>query len=929
MERNWTQIDPEAALERLGSRAQGLDDDEVRRHRQEYGPNELAEQEGRGPWRILWEQIREPMVLLLIVAAGVSIFIHEYLDAGAIGVIIVLNAILGFVQDFRAEKAMAALRQMAVPEVVVRRSGVEVSVNANELTPGDVVLLQAGSRVPADCRVLKSHRLQTQEAALTGESHAIAKSPGALEEDNPPIGDRHNMVFMGTHVSSGRGEAVVTEIGMQTELGKIAGLIQGAETQRTPLQRRLDKMGVWLGVAALGIIAVVIALGLLRGQDLTLMLMTALSMAVAAVPEGLPAVASIALALGARRMLRRKALIRKLPAVETLGSVTVICSDKTGTLTENRMRLSVLRLGGFELDVQRQFADAGAVGDEPDERFRILDEQPAAALALLVGALCNDARLKVEPDADETADGDKPEFATEGDPTEGAFLTAAARFGSLKPTLDAIFPRDAEVPFDAHRKRMTTVHQAPRDGDSLDGLAARAMKCAARIGSGSHVALLKGAVDTVLDACSGVWIDGELQPLEVGRRVALLQANDELAGAGKRVLGLAFRWLDGAPADDSAEAVERDFIFLGMAGLIDPPRREALEAVERCKSAGIRPIMITGDHPLTAQQIASEVGVSGDGRAMTGRQLDETTDEELKRVVQSVSVYARVAPEHKLRIVEALQQQGHIVAMTGDGVNDAPALKTADIGVAMGITGADVSKDASETVLLDDNFATIVNSVEEGRTIYDNIRKFLKYTMTSNTGEICVMLFAPLLGMPLPLVPLQILWINLVTDGLPGLAMAVEPAERDIMRRPPRDPREPIFDRDMVRHLFTFGVLMGCVSLGAGFWFWSENPTTDYNASWGTIVFTVVTLSQMGHALAVRTSRDSLFRVGVFSNLAMLGSVTLTLGLQLAVIYVPSLQRLFRTTALSLPDLLLCLLFSTVVFWGVEGEKWWKRRASA
>jgi Ca2+-transporting ATPase len=472
---------------------------------------------------------------------------------------------------------------------------------------------------------------------------------------------------------------------------------------------------------------------------------------------------------------------------------------------------------------------------------------------------------------------------------------------------------------------MTTVHKVP-DADTLNAAAGHLLKHAVGLGNASYVAVLKGALDSVLEVCSEVWTADGCRSLEPSDLEAISVAGDELAAAGKRVLGIAVRGLETAPDDESAHMVEQDFAFLAMAGLIDPPRKEAQEAVQRCRSAGIRPIMITGDHPLTAQHIAQRVGITNSDHAITGRQLEETSDQDLENIVKDTSVYARVSPEHKLRIVEALQRNGQIVAMTGDGVNDAPALKAADIGVAMGITGTDVSKDASETVLLDDNFATIVNSVEEGRVIYDNIRKFLKYTMTSNTGEIWVMLAAPFLGMPLPLVPLQILWVNLVTDGLPGLAMAVEPGERNIMLRPPRDPVEPIFDRDMIHNMLFIGILMGFVSLGIGYHYWSANPTEFYDASWGTFVFTVLTLSQMGNAMAVRSSRDSLFKIGLFSNPAMIASVGLTLALQLAVIYVPFLQRIFRTTALSLPELLLCIVVSTIVFWAAEGEKWFKRR---
>lgn len=921
----WYQNAGTEVLDGLRSRPEGLTEDEVAVRRREHGPNELVERDRRGPWQIIREQFQEPMVWLLIVAGGVSLFIGEYLDAGAIATIVVLNVILGFVQDYRAEKAMAALRELAVPEVQVRRGGTQSTVSADQLVPGDVVLLQAGNRVPADGRLLDSRQLQIQEAALTGESEAVVKQTEPLKDSELALGDRTNMVFMGTDIASGRGEAVVTAIGMQTELGKIADMIQGVATGRTPLQRRLARMGIWLAVAALGIIAVVVALGVLRGQDLSLLLMTALSMAVAAVPEGLPAVATIALALGAKRMLRRHALIRKLPAVETLGSVTVICSDKTGTLTQNRMQLRTLCVGDFECDVQSyldEHADAPAV-DAARQHEAFLQDHPTTALLLLTGALCNDAVMKPRKPA---KGNDVSDLEAEGDPTEGALLIAAEHFGLHQSTLRAAFPRVDEVPFDSQRKRMTTIHEI-RSGEPMEPIVAAAMTCADGNGSGSYFALLKGAADAVLDVCNQVCTDDGCRGLDDSLRDRLYKTNDDLAAHGNRVLGFAFRRLDAAPVDDSPASVEKEFVFLGLAGLIDPPREEALDAVQRCQTAGIRAVMITGDHPLTAEHIATDVGINHHHDALTGRDLDRLSNDELEKVVDEISVYARVSPEHKLRIVESLQRRGHIVAMTGDGVNDAPALKTADIGVAMGITGTDVSKDASDTVLLDDNFATIINSVEEGRIIYDNIRKFLQYTMTSNTGEILVMLAAPLFGMPLPLVPLQILWINLVTDGLPGLAMAVEQGESNIMRRAPRDPDEPIFDREMILQIIFVGTLMGAVSLGAGYWYWIANPTRDYNASWGTIVFTVLTLSQMGNALAIRSHHDSLFRIGVFSNPAMIGSVLLTLLLQLAIIYVPFFQELFGTVALSMKDLAICLATSTVIFWAVEAQKWWRRRS--
>ncbi|MGD2039461.1 MAG: cation-translocating P-type ATPase, partial [Anaerolineae bacterium] len=713
-------------------------------------------------------------------------------------------------------------------------------------------------------------------------------------------GDRVNMVYMGTVVTYGRGVAVITATGMSTELGRIAELIQTVEREPTPLQRRLEQLGRGLALAALVIVAVVFLLGLLRGEDWQLMLLTAISMAVAAVPEGLPAVVTIALALGAQRMLRRQALIRKLPAVETLGSVTVICSDKTGTLTENRMTVTVLDVLGETQQVDTLLRRGVPVADAellPGQR------PPVRSLGLLAkaAALCNDASLEPTPEGG---------YQAVGDPTEGALVVAAAELGLVKTELDQRWPRVGEVPFTSERKRMTTVHRVGVTADQSD-----APWCC-----GSYVAFAKGAVDSLLDISNRVWTGDEDVALTSEMRARIVAANDRLAGQGQRVLGVAFRPLDEQPDEAQEAALEREMTFIGLVAMIDPPRPEVREAVATARAAGIRPVMITGDHPLTARQIAWELDIATDREPLTGRDLAQMSADGLEEVVDQTAVYARVSPEHKLKIVQALQDRGQIVAMTGDGVNDAPALKKADIGVAMGITGTDVSKEAADMVLLDDNFATIVAAVKEGRTIYDNIRKFIQYTLTSNAGEIWVMLLAPLAGMPLPLLPLQILWINLVTDGLPGLALGVEPPERDTMRRPPHDPQENIFGRGLGRHVLWVGLLMGLVSLAMGYWTWR----TGWD-NWQTMIFTTLTLSQMAHALAVR-SRESLFKVGLLSNKALLGAVLLTFVLQMAVIYVPFLQNLFRTDALSLGELLLSLILSTVVFWGVEAEKWLIRR---
>ncbi len=896
----WHTLSTPAVLELLGGTEDGLAQKPIVEKRAVFGFNELIERGIKSPWAILWEQLTAIMVVILIIAAVISAVLGDFKDAIAIMAIVILNAILGFTQEYRAEKAMAALRKLAVPVVKVRRGGHIVEISARELVPGDIVLLEAGGFVPADGRLLESINLRVQEAALTGESEPVEKHIEPFSQENMPLGDRRNMVYMGTTVTYGRGTAIVTSIGMQTELGRIAEMIQSVEREPTPLQRRLEQLGRGLAVAAVAIVGVVFVLGLLRGEDLKLMFLTAIGMAVAAVPEGLPAVVTIALALGAQRMLKRRALIRKLPAVETLGSVNIICSDKTGTLTENRMTVTVLDVMG-----ESERFDTLLKKGVPvlDAELSPREKPPVRSLGLLLksAALCNDAVLE----------SDNGSFKAIGDPTEGAMVIAAAHLGLLKDNLDQRWPRVAEAPFTSERKRMSTVHQTTLNPEQTD----------APWRSAPYVVFCKGAIDVMMDITTQVWSGDGAVPLTDDLRQRILDANTSLAQDGQRVLGVAFRPLDALPEKVDENALETGLTFIGLIGMIDPPRPEVKVSVQTCRTAGIRPVMITGDHPLTAQYIAKELGIGNNGKVITGQELAQMTDQELNSIVDEVSVYARVSPEHKLRIVQALQDKGHIVSMTGDGVNDAPALKKADIGVAMGITGTDVSKEAADMVLLDDNFATIVAAVEEGRTIYDNIRKFIKYTMTSNSGEIWTMLLAPFLGMPLPLLPLQILWVNLVTDGLPGLALGVEPAEKDTMTRSPYHPNENIFGRGMGRHILWVGLLMGLVSLGMGFWFWrAEDP------AWQTMVFTTLTLSQMGHALAIRSGRESLFTSGLFTNKALLGAVLLTFGLQMAVVYVPFMQEIFKTTGLPLTDLGISLALSTVVFWGVELEKWYLRR---
>ena len=916
----WHACDVHTVVERLGTDGlRGLTNEEAARRLAEHGPNELEDRGLKSAWRVLWEQLIAAMVIVLIVAAVVSALLGDMKDAAAILVIVVLNALLGFRQEYKAEKAMAALKALAVPAVRVRREGKVDEISARDVVPGDVVLIETGNLVPADGRLIESFNLRVQEASLTGESEPVEKDRDAVADRDAVLADRRNMVHMGTMVTYGRALAVVTETGMSTEIGRIASMIQTVESEATPLQRRLNRLGRTLAVAALFLVAVIFCLGLLRGEEMRRMFLVAISMAVAAVPEGLPAVVTIALALGSQRMLKRHALIRKLPAVETLGSVTVICSDKTGTLTQNRMTVTVLDAADHKVELETGLGERTSFSHSSKGAPNgPLDPPHAVALLLMGGALCNDAVLK---EKDDSGDNDVDQIEAVGDPTETALVVAAARWGFRKSQLERVLPRVGEVPFDSDRKRMTTVHRLGPRICEAEGPYKSILERIPGLRDLSFMAFIKGGVDSVLSVSAGVLTDYQVEPLSNEWRNRALEANDELAAKGMRVLGMAYRGLPASPLDHRQETLERDAVFLGVFGIIDPARPEARRAVETCKAAGIRPIMITGDHPLTAQYIAGNLGIASNGRTLTGRDLSGMTSEALESVVDEVSVYARVSPEHKLRIVEALQNRHHIVAMTGDGVNDAPALKKADIGVAMGITGTDVAKQVADMVLLDDNFATIVAAVEEGRVIYDNIRKFMKYLLTTNSGELYVMLLGPFLGMPLPLLPLQILWINLVTDGLPALALGVEPAEPDVMRRSPYDPKESILSRGVGRHVVWVGLVMGLIPLLTGFWYWRAN-----DATWQTMVFTILTFAQMSHALAIRSSRYSLFTIGLLSNKPLLGAVMFTAMLQMALIYVPFLQRIFSTAPLPLGEMLCCIALSTGVFWCVEMEKWLIRR---
>jgi Ca2+-transporting ATPase len=867
MSREWYTLEANEALVYLDSTDQGLTTAEAQQRLRLQGPNSIPGKRRRSMAVMLLGQFTDFMILVLLGAALISGLIGDPQDTIAILVIVLLNAVIGAVQEYRAERAVAALREMATPEAHVLRDGKTIALTAVELVPGDVVLLETGSIVPADLRLLEIAELQMDESSLTGESHPVAKQVCRLEQGDLPVSDRLNLVFKGSLVTRGQGRGVVVATGLETEIGQIATLLQTEKGVKTPLQLRLARFGRYLALAVLAICTVVFTAGLLQGQPALLMFLTSVSLAVAAIPEALPAVVAVALALGARKLVRHHALVRNLPAVETLGSVTCICADKTGTLTQNHMRAERFFAAG------RWYETLSETGNN-------------AVLTRLSQAMALNNEVSM-------MDG-RPT----GEPTELALFEAAANSGFLKEEQERTMPRLASIAFDSSRRLMTTLHRA---------------------GRGTAVAFVKGAPEQVLRHCRGSIVDAGTALLDAD---GILKEAERLANEGYRVLAYAVRNFDEEPAEAVAEVLERELSFVGLVALIDPPRPEARKAVADCRSAGITPVMITGDHPGTAMAIALRLGIVTDGDGLlSGEELSRLDDAAFARAVESIRVYARVSPQQKLRIVKALQVNGEFVAMTGDGVNDAPALKRANIGVAMGQKGTDVAREASDMVLLDDDFATIVRAVQAGRRVFDNIRKFIKYTMSSNSGEIWTLFLAPLLGLPIPLLPIHILWINLVTDGLPGLAFTAEPAEQGIMQRPPRAPRESIFAHGMWQHIIWVGLFIGGISIASQAW--AIEHDVEY---WQTVVFTVLTVAQLFHSLAVRGETASLFRIGLLSNLPMLGAVILTLLLQLAVIYVPALNPVFHTRPLPLFDLAVCLGISSLVLVAVEIEKGLVRR---
>lgn len=874
----------------------GIQESVVQQRLEEYGKNELEEKKGRNPIKIFLMQFTSTIVIVLLVAAVITGIIGELRDTIVISIILIINALIGFSQEYRAEKAMSTLKKLSIPKVRVKRSGTEKVISSTEIVPGDIVFLEAGNYVPADMRLIDTHNLKIQESALTGESQPVEKDADEIFEKDADLAVRKNMAYSGTVVSYGRAVGIVVRTGMKTEIGKIAAMLQEDEEGQTPMQKRLDKLGRILAFASLVIVVVIFLMGVLRGEDLKVMFMTAVSFAVAAVPEGLPTVVTIALALGARRMLSRNALVRRLMAVETLGSVNVICSDKTGTITENRMRVTVLELAGNRLDFGKEDAD------DPDSLPD--DDQSALSLMLLGGSMCNDARL-------EPSKKRKDDFDVIGDPTEGALVYVAKKVDMGKDEYTEIFPRINEIPFESERKMMSTVHDILFE--QLDKKNTRIHKYLKLLDIDHNVAFTKGAVDQLIKNCNHVLDGDEIFELDDQWKKKIMEEHDKLAKNGMRVLGIAYKNVD-YEIDEDYEYKESDMTFIGMFGMMDPEREGVKEAIATAKDAGIRSIMITGDHPLTAGYIAQKLNmIENREEVILGRELEGRSDDEIDQIVKQKSVYARVTPENKVTIVKSLQRQGKTVSMTGDGVNDAPALKRADIGLAMGITGTDVSKEVSDMVLLDDNFSTIVAAVKEGRTIYDNIQKFIQYILASNMAEIWIMLLGPFLGIPLPLLPLQILWVNLISDGLPALSLSVEPAEKNIMKRKPNPINGNIIGTKWI-YLILTGLIIAIFTLIPSLSF--KNSVME-EGTWRTVLFSILVFSQLFFTFCIR-SHKSVFKHGSGNNPYLYGAVGISFLLQLVVIYVPFFQDIFGTTALKFSELMISLLFSSLILWLFE-----------
>jgi P-type Ca2+ transporter type 2C len=863
----------------------GLSSKEAKQRLEQVGENILEEREKVSPWVLLLGQFKDFMVLVLLAATLISGLLGEYTDAITIVAIVIINGILGFVQEYRAEKSLGALKELTAPTAHVIRDGELKKVSAKDLVPGDLVYFEGGDRIPADIRIITGNGLHIEESALTGESVPVMKTEETLQDEEVSLGDQSNMAFMGTLVTRGTGQGMVIGTGMRTEMGKIADLIQSTDSMQTPLQQRLEQLGKILIVVALGLTALVVIAGIMHDHNPYQMFLAGVSLAVAAIPEGLPAIVTIALALGVQRMIKRRAIVRKLPSVETLGCATVICSDKTGTLTQNKMTVSRLWVDGKRIEVT-------GTGYQPNGEFiddgkvMALNRNTALARLLELSYLCNNAQLTEEKAGKKSLLGkEKKEWGIIGDPTEGALLVVATKAGISGSKWDRI----KEFPFDSERKMMSVLVRDNR---------------------GAQMVAVKGAPDVLLSHCSKILWNGNVTPLTSSHRKQILEQNQSMAEQALRVLAVAYREPNSSERVLDESSAEKDLILVGLCGMIDPPREEVKEAIRKCRMAGIKTVMITGDHQTTAEAIARQLGIiPRGGLTLNGQDLYNMTDEEFQEKVENIFVYARVSPEHKLKIVRALQANGHVVAMTGDGVNDAPAIKAANIGVAMGITGTDVSKEASALVLADDNFTTIEAAIEEGRTIYDNIRKFIRYLLASNVGEILVMFLAMMAGMPLPLIPIQILWVNLVTDGLPAMALGVDQPEADTMKRRPRSSRESVFARGLGFKIITRGLLIGVCTLGA-FWLTLQSDPGHLERA-QTMAFATLVMAQLIHVFDCRSER-SVFHRNPLQNKYLVLAVLISVLLLLGVIYWPVMQPVFKTVPLNMNEWITVLVFSAI-----------------
>ena len=892
----WHNLTVPEALNSLQTSINGLTSEEAQERLAQFGSNALVGKESISPLVVFLSQFKNFLIIILLIAVALSAILGELADACVIALIVLFACGLGFVQEYRAERAMESLRKMAAPTASVLRDGKEIVLPSTLLVPGDVVIIRVGDRIPSDARLVEAVNLKTDEASLTGESAPVEKTIQIVTED-AAVADRKNMVYMGTAAVYGRGKAVISSTGMATEFGRIATMLQEVKSQRTPLQVSLDQMGKWIAVGAITICIILAAIGVARGHEILEMLIWGVSLAVAAVPEALPAVVTIALAIGVQRMVKRNALIRKLPAVETLGCTTIVCSDKTGTLTQDQMTVR-------QIYIRNDFFDVSGTGYEPRGEFLLKgtpcnpEEDKHLRMLLTIGSLCNDARLIQDED----------KWQIKGDPTEGALVSMAAKAGLWQNELNDLFPRIDEQPFSSERKRMTTVHQTAV-GD---------------------VTYSKGAPEMILSSCRYILEGEQKRELTDEDKQNISSAAQLMAGNALRVLSMACGSLSGVAGQ--GRVIEEDMVFVGLVGMIDPPRDEVKDAIRLCEQAGVKTVMITGDHKMTAVAIARELGLLKEGEALSGAELDNLNDGEFKAIAEKVEVYARVSPAHKLRVVEMLSSKGHVVAMTGDGVNDAPALKRADIGIAMGITGTDVSIEAADMVLTDDNFISIVAAIEEGRAVYNNIKKFLMYLLSCNIGEILLMgiaiLFGPLIGIPsevLPLIAIQILWVNLATDGLPALALSVDPPDPDLMSRRPRRRGESIFSRPVIGFLAGAGSWTAIVSLLV--FLWALNSGRSFIES-QCMCFVTLILIQFFNALNCRSEKHSIFRIGLLSNKWLLLAIAASLCMTVMLVYVPFLQEVFHTYALSAVDWCIAVASASSILVLVEIVKLISRRYS-